>query len=182
MKKLAFVDTETTGLDPRRHEVISLALVILDPETLLQEVRRVWHMLPRWLEEAEPEALKANRFTLESWEARGPVTHREAFEEFVALSSGCIFIAHNVSFDRAFVEAELTRQDLSWKGDYHFIDTASMFFTKYRRGEIQKLSLSHLCDHYGVNNKGAHDALVDVDRMIEVFRELVREERLSHDH
>ena len=34
MRPLAFVDVETTGLYPSRHEIIELGVVVADPRTL----------------------------------------------------------------------------------------------------------------------------------------------------
>lgn len=54
MTALAFVDTETTGLDPDFHEIWEVGLIVNDEE-------RLWQ-LPVDLKRADPKALEIGRF------------------------------------------------------------------------------------------------------------------------
>jgi len=38
------------------------------------------------------------------------------------------------------------------------------------RGEMKGISLKYVCDHFGISNEGAHDAMTDVERMILAYR------------
>lgn len=55
-ENVVFIDTETTGLDPLRHEVWDIALIEIDG------TEHEWHLRPQRPEAAEPGALRVNRF------------------------------------------------------------------------------------------------------------------------
>lgn len=61
MTTLAFVDTETTGLDPERHEVWEIAVIIRGHRTPGSDGEYLWQLLPD-LAKAEPTALRINRY------------------------------------------------------------------------------------------------------------------------
>lgn len=61
---LAFIDTETTGLDREWHEIWEVALVLRDNEGV--ESERVWQ-LPVDLGQADPMALKIGRWYERRW-------------------------------------------------------------------------------------------------------------------
>lgn len=67
---LVFVDTETTGLDPDRHEVWEVATITRSPDG--SQAERVWQ-LPVDLSKADPAALRIGRFHERRWgPARDP--------------------------------------------------------------------------------------------------------------
>ena len=58
MARLAFIDTETTGLDPARNEIIEIALKIIDTEKVNKEFYNHQHSIVqreivRWLNKTE---------------------------------------------------------------------------------------------------------------------------------
>lgn len=58
--RLAFVDTETTGLDPKRHEIWEVGLVLRDEEGNEGEYR--WFLPVSRLQDADPMALSIGKF------------------------------------------------------------------------------------------------------------------------
>jgi DNA polymerase III epsilon subunit-like protein len=86
---LAFTDVETTGLDPGRHEVWEVALVI-------DEGAYVWQ-LPVDLGRAEPAALGLGHFYDRRSEDLTP--HAEFADVFSRLTWGCHLAGACVSFD-----------------------------------------------------------------------------------
>lgn len=57
--RLVFLDTETTGLDPRRHKLWHIGMVVVDPNG--DEAEHEWMWWPD-LSTADPKALTVNRF------------------------------------------------------------------------------------------------------------------------
>ena len=114
---LHFIDTETTGLDPRMHEIISFGLVrakhitddvgnsrfeILDEREIL--------LKPENLGNADPTALKINGYAPERWtgalsqidgmnQIRDMLTELDEQDQKV---NRVIIAGHNVQFDLAY--------------------------------------------------------------------------------
>ena len=132
-------------------------------------------MHPRWPDMYQSRALETNGYTSERWEAKGVTDHTTAMREFSKLAEGSIFVAHNAKFDWAFVEYELDRVGVKWLGDYHVICTMSLAWKQYlqARGKMSGISLAAVCDYYGISNEGAHGALRDVERMVQVYDKLM---------
>lgn len=169
-RNLIFTDVETTHLRCDVGEIISLACIVMDP--MFREVTRgQWFMHPRWPGAADSKALEVNGYTRASWEERGVTTHDRAMSEYAAMAEGGLMVAHNVAFDWSFIECEMRRQNVEWAGDYHRLDTASMFWPRcvWLRGELTGVSLNKLCEYYGISNEGAHDAMTDVERMVRLY-------------
>ena len=63
---LHFVDTETTGLDPHYHEMVSIAIITEFGDGRIDR----WYtkLRPRHIERAHPKALQVNGYTEEDWE------------------------------------------------------------------------------------------------------------------
>lgn len=61
MTKLAIVDTETTGLDPERHEIWEVALLLADSGDLTEPVEYTWY-LPVDLTRADPMGLRVSGY------------------------------------------------------------------------------------------------------------------------
>ena len=97
---IAFVDLETTGLDPSRHDIIELGIIRVDARTL--EVLDEYEALvaPERLGEAQLDALAINGLTTATWEHA--LTLREALLEVAPLLDGALVAGHNVGFDWAF--------------------------------------------------------------------------------
>lgn len=96
------VDVETTGLDPRRHEIIELAMTPfsygLDGAVLM--VGESFQALRQPSEPISPEITAITGLT--NVMVEGQVIDLEAVARFVAPAS--LVIAHNAAFDRRFLE------------------------------------------------------------------------------
>lgn len=129
MTALAFVDTETTGLDPRHHEVWELALVLRDAEGV--EVERVWQ-LPVDLGRADPIALTVGRYYERSYQANPGAFEAELSQpwavakEFAELTHGAHLVGAVPSFDDAFLKRLLRgfHQCPGWH--YHLVDVEAL--------------------------------------------------------
>ena len=102
-----FLDTETTGLDPERHEVISIGCV--ETNQALEVVgKRELLVQPIRIEDADPRALEINGYDPARWGAHGtPKTL--ALAKVWYLLHDCVIAGHNVEFDRRFLAAEFGR-------------------------------------------------------------------------
>jgi DNA polymerase III epsilon subunit-like protein len=179
------VDTETTGLNPQKDRVTELGAVFFNTEDwsrigVYQSL--VWEdSYP----EITPEITKITGITLDllKSKAQKPETVWNNFKNMTLSHGVDAFIAHNATFDRAFVEEELTRNEIElFKKPW----VCSIKDIKHTVGQCRKLS--HLALDYGVavDPSTLHRASDDVELMIKMlkqsgcnFEQLVRRSQLK---
>lgn len=152
--RIAYIDTETTGLDPRVHEMIEIAIIDDTGEwsTKIRPVR---------LDVAEQEALDVNGYTPAAW-ADAPLLATVAPEIADRLSGRDLLLCgHNVAFDLSFIVASLERAGvatdrIAWRA----IDTMTLAHEHLVPG-LPSLSLDAIRRHLGWSMEGAHSALQD---------------------
>ena len=150
----AVFDCETTGTDPRRDEIVSLALVRLDPSgrEIARVVRRVRPSLPIPTEAtavhgiSDADVADAPRFA--------QVAH-----QLLGLLEGAIFVAHNAEFDLAMLRNAFARAGVSYR-------PIGVACTLEGFRLLDPLAPAHgleaLCARHGIPLDEAHDALGDV--------------------
>ncbi|HPE84789.1 MAG TPA: 3'-5' exonuclease [Chlamydiales bacterium] len=133
-----FLDTETNGLNPRRHCPLEIAIVIQNLqsgkeyasyEAIIAQPQSKW-------DQSDTESLAVNGFTWEEVQAGKPIDL--VASEILALLKSCdikrgkaVFICQNPSFDRAFFSQiiDIDKQE-AIKLPYHWLDLASMYWAK----------------------------------------------------
>lgn len=170
---LAFIDVETTGTDAQTHEIIELGLVLTKLKdgilTVTDELDLKIH--PEHIETAEPTALRINGYNDADW--LFATTLADAMKSFADKTNGAVMIAHNVTFDAAFIDAAFKKTGVENKMYFQKLDTLSVAFAKlHDQDDMTKLSLRALCEYFGVENKRAHSAFADAYATYEVFKKL----------
>ena len=103
---LVIIDTETGGVDPHTHSLLSVAFVSLDGERRLEVFVREATLV------TNPESMKVNGIDL-AWIEREGLSPREACDQLdaflreeVRLGGGkpALLVGHNVAFDLAFLK------------------------------------------------------------------------------
>lgn len=118
MTNVVFIDTETTGLEPDRHEVWEIGLIRGDTGEEIQ-----WAIRPD-LSKADPGALRINRFyerVPASWSSPHYVAERLAI-----LTAGKHLVGAVPSFDAAFLERFLRRYGQAPAWHYHLVDVEAL--------------------------------------------------------
>ena len=165
MKPFAFLDTETTGLDPAIHEIIEIAV---------KSPRGVFHSLvrPQHISTAEPKALQLNGYAANPARWDTAPTIAEVLPDVLSHLDGCIMAGHNVYFDKGFLDAAHKRihgKGLPW---YHAFDTVTLAMEHLP--DLPRFNLDACCSTIGISNEGAHTALADVLRCEALCRALLR--------
>jgi hypothetical protein len=139
--KLAFCDTETTGLDPDRHEIWEVGLIVreffTDPGKVTDSEYR-W-LLPVDLGTADPYALKVGQFHSRHWQG---YEYTNAFEilkgctivddlrtfagEFARLTQGAHLVGSVISFDEERLRKLLRANDACPEWHYHLVDVEAL--------------------------------------------------------
>jgi DNA polymerase-3 subunit epsilon len=178
MRPLAFVDLETTGLDPRRHEILEIAVVRADPRTLEVTGMLDLRVRPGRIEDADPAALGINAWSAEAW--RDAVPLDIALVRAKPLLEGALLAGHNISFDRIFLDAAWNASGVPAPDlDHHVLDTATMAWPLHAAGLVESLSLDVVCETLGIDTGQPHRALADARRSLEVARRLLPDARLA---
>ena len=169
---LAFTDTETTGLDETQHELIEIATIIYNPHT--DQVIDEWEVKiqPQHIETARPKALQINGYINNPGLYTGNLN--SALIKLNSLVSGCMLIGQGIEFDLRFLYYNMNALNIKPSFDRHRkIDCMSMAWFAVKDSDIPGMSLADLCDYFGVSNVGAHSALCDCRRTLEVYRALM---------
>ncbi len=188
MKALIF-DTETTGMvqfrkppeDPSQPDLIQLGMLMVDTSDW-----KAWARLSMMVKLAdgvriEPAAKEAHGLSEEDCERYGvaPIVACSLFNQ--ACMQADIIVAHNLSFDSSLMKTALYRVGKK----PHRMDGRQLVCTKETSTDVLKLpgkygykwpTLAEAYLHYtGLEIDGAHDALVDTEACLAVFRGLVQE-------
>ncbi len=174
-KKLAFIDVETTGMNPLDHEVIEIGCLLakLNEKGIYEELESFEvKVKPDHIETAEQQALRINRYNDEDWLFAH--SQKEAFTMLAQKCEGCVMVAQNTPFDYAFLQAGFVKQGLKDPFFFAKLDTISLAYLRFRKDpEMNSFSLKALCDKYGIKNEKAHSALADIRVTFEVFKKLM---------
>ena len=167
MREIVF-DTETTGLDWRDDRVIELGAIELVNRF---PTGRTFHKyINSQGREINAEALAVHGISMADL-ADKPV-FADIAEEFAAFIDGAHLVAHNASFDIAFLNAELARLGHPAVEQHRVVDTLAIAKRKHPMGPN---SLDALCRRYGIDNsrRTKHGALLDSELLAEVYIELI---------
>lgn len=144
MTLLAFVDTETTGLDPDRHEIWEVGLIRRDPDDQT-DTEYTWRLSVD-LGKAEPIALTVGGYYRRQNDpnnhdpdkiAKSPTWFAHQFSE---LTHGAHLVGANPSFDDAFLKRLLRANGACPGWSYHLVDVEALA-AGYLRGRARGLAL-----------------------------------------
>lgn len=178
-QNLAFIDTETTGLDSDTHEIIELAVVLVrqierlgkGPSIEIIE-ERVWKIIMEKPEVAEEQALRINGYNEVDWMFALPL--ESVMKEFAKTTEGATFVSHNLTFDYGFLMHAFKKTGVDNKMHFAKLDTISIAFARlYDIPQVTSFSLKSLAALFKIENKKAHTALADTVTLVEIYKKLM---------
>jgi DNA polymerase III epsilon subunit-like protein len=178
--KILFIDTETGGIDPASHSLLSLALVVWKE----LEVRATIEILVNdGVLNVTEKALEINGINLSEHKKKAvsPVLALQQLDQFLDIhfsrDEKIILGGHNINFDVNFLNAFLIRNGYNFQQrfSHRFIDTSSILFYLYLTGKLKrKLTASQdAFDYFGITVPGRHTALGDAFATAQLFGKLV---------
>ena len=186
MTRRVFIDCETTGLDPARHEVWEVAMIVRDPDVGIVDQEHRLLTRPRDLAAAEPGALRAGRFyqraveidDATSWvvsdEPIKPVhdgwidPYTTAFR-VAALTAGAHLVGANPAFDAAHLTGLLARHMLAPAWHYRLIDVEALVAGAVRWETPKSLRDSAEWLDLSIDEEALHTALGDARLARDVY-------------
>ena len=147
-----FLDTETNGLNFKRHEAIEIAIELINLESgaVLESYNSLIQISPESFSQSDPESLAYTGITYEELKGgKSPQKIKDdvldLFKRHNLVRRKSVFICQNPSFDRIFftkIVSTITQEELSFP--YNWLDLASMHWAlEMRKGtRINKIQLS----------------------------------------
>ena len=171
---LAFVDTETSGLDSAVNEILQFSgIKCRVEEEGLKEIDTIDFYIKNE-RPIDPEASKVNHITEELLREKG-VEKGEAVEKIKDfLSDSDVFAAYNLPFDYGFIQELFNDcgEDFSPKHKFdvmaEVIDTISVY-------QCQSRTLSKVADYLNLTsgNENVHNAFDDIKMTVKVYEHLL---------
>lgn len=187
---LCAIDTETSGLNERIHDLLQIAIVPLNYELKPHPeiIPFTMKFKPIYPQNATPEAMRVNGMKIEDLILNGVPhsTGSELFEDwFKRLNlperKKIMPLGHNyASFDRRFIVEWLGEETYNYYFDYHIRDTAAAALYLNDRANFSlekppfpKFNLQYIASQLGVVNQHSHDALQDAVTCAECYRRMM---------
>lgn len=166
---VVYVDTETTGLDPDRHEVWDIALIRGDTGEEIE-----WHVAPD-LSVADPNALRLtgyyDRINHRDWTWNSPEFPAQSIARITA---GKHIVGAVPSFDAIFLDRFLRRHGLAPAWHYHLIDVEAL--AAGYLGMRPPWDSDEIAERLGIKNlDGKHTAIGDARWAREVYEKVLYE-------
>ena len=163
-----FLDTETTGIDPKEgHRIIEIGCVEVVNRRLTGNHFHVYINPGRHIEQ---EAIEVHGITNE-FLADKP-TFSQVAQEFVSFIKGAQLVIHNAPFDVGFMDHEFG-MEASTKGviTNQICDVLDTLTLARQMHPGQKNNLDALCKRYGIDNshRTLHGALLDAEILADVY-------------
>ncbi len=177
-----FLDTETGGLDPRSHSLLSLGLVVGDASGVEDSLEILIKHEPYVLTGG---GMKVNRIDLARHHeaALSPPDALNQLDEFLnrnfPAKARVTLVGHNVAFDHAFLSEFLLAAGRDPEGRFHhrIVDTHSIASGLRDAGKLtlQRLSSDSLFEHFDIQvpPEKRHTALGDSLATFELYWKLV---------
>ena len=169
--KVIYFDTETTGLDFIRNEIIELAMLIVEDGRIIEEYDRFINIgkdLPQKI-------IDITGITDEMLIMEGFSEKSVAEDLKKHLTPGTLMIAHNCQFDLSFIYYLLKRhypdEADSIVGNLDWIDTVTVL--KDRKEFPHKLI--DAVKHYGIEEGNFHRAIDDTKALYNVVQAMINE-------
>jgi DNA polymerase-3 subunit epsilon len=162
-------DTETTGTDPHRNRITELAAVRYvnwEPVGQMQTFMRCDHPVPAFI-------TKLTGIT--TADVVGAPLEKSVLREFRQLAGDSLLVGHNVAFDVRMLEG--TRQRMGATDQLPNLTLCTYAVAAHRYPGPHKLP--DLCARFGINNAGAHRAMVDVQMTFALLRHMQQEAPIS---
>jgi len=164
-RPLAIVDLETTGLDASIHEIVDLAVLIVDQKSLNVTGRYGARVKPRNIDRAAQKALHVVGYSPNLWRTSVPL--EAAMEVLSEKVSGAILCSTNVYLTRSFLDAAFRRCGVEDSTSYHHIDLMSIAWAAAPTLKLTRLSMDAVCKKLGIPpeptpRRAAHGARIQL--------------------
>jgi DNA polymerase-3 subunit epsilon len=166
------VDTELTGLDPKRDSIVSIGAVKMSGKKI--SLGDSFYKLVKPQTSLTSDSVVIHGITPSEVEEKPDI--ESALPEFTAFCKGCVIVGHFVSLDMSFLQREIKKLGRAF--DMPVLDTYKIYEwimghdDRPRRdvGGNGNKDLFTLAKKYGVEVSDAHNALIDAFITAQLFQ------------
>jgi len=179
--KIIFIDTETGGLNPSCHSLLSIGLVEWEKGKIIQTSEI---LVDDGELNATDAALAINKIDLNS-HRESAISQNEAIQEILSFigwnpnqHDKVTLAGHNVGFDIRFTRHLFESQNYNFDDyfSHRSIDTSSILHYLYFSGKLSSkiVGSSEAFKHFRIEVRGRHTALGDAIATAMLFNKLIR--------
>ena len=178
--RLLFIDTETGGLNPEKHSLLSVGMVVWENMEIIDSQEL---LINDGILNVTEEALSINKIDLEK-HRQSAISPLQAIQEIFQFinkyfpSEEKITLAgHNVHFDISFLRIFFSgnNRNFSKYFSHRIIDTSSILYYLYLTGHIKQKAISsdEAFELFDIKAEGRHSALGDAIATAQLFSRLI---------
>lgn len=155
------VDTETTGINPWKYEIIEIGAVKFNLTTVLEKFQII--IIPEKKQDPKSKAIHK----IEDREIKeSGVEAKIAMVKFLDFIQDYPLIFHNASFDLSFLSLAAEKYKLNFNSNYYY-DT--LYLLRTYKPDLESYSLQYLRNHLEIDSV-SHRALSDAEATSHVFQ------------
>ncbi len=144
-RPLAITDIETTGLDSSVHEIIDLAVLIVDQKSLRVRTQYTARVKPLHVRTGAKRALEVAGYSPSAW--RTAVDLETALTVYSQKAADAIFVSYNVFLAYSFLDAGFKSTGVEDPTEYHRLDIFSLAWSRLGPGPA---NLDSICKRLGI--------------------------------
>ena len=171
---LAFVDVETTGVNPRENRITEIGVITVDGNRATEWTTVINPLIRRQERPQPPDGITD--------EMRGAAPRfKDIAADLAGRLAGRLFIAHNARFDYEFLKAEFGRTGIEFHPDV----LCSLMLSRRLYSHPGHHDLDSLIERHGLEAQVRHRALHDAKLIWQFWQTIHREHPGSdacHDH
>jgi DNA polymerase III alpha subunit (gram-positive type) len=166
---IAITDIETSGLDADVHELLELAILVVDQKTL--RVRDQYHarIRPMRIRTAAKRALEVAGYSSRAWSTA--VDLETAITVYAQKARDAIFCSYNLYLANSFMDAAFKATGVEDPTDYHRLDLFTLAWSRLGPGPANMDSICKRLDI--VPEPMPHRAMDGALKQLEVLRALL---------
>lgn len=181
-KRFVFIDTETGGINPQKHSLLQIGLIVWDVADGIIGHNLFFIKNDKYC--ITKEAQKINKFSKKAHEERA-IAPQKVIKEIILFLRNFFpentfipLIGHNVQFDISFLKKFFKNNHRSYNRlfSHRAIDTYSVFKTLVLAGKIDVClnSSSDAFKYFKITVNERHNALSDCFATVRLYQELLK--------
>lgn len=172
-RNLCFIDLEFTGLDLSKHEILSIACVLVEPKNYEVIAEQEWKIKIQNPENADKSSLETLDYESQDWS--NALSLKEALERFNEFANFATLIGFNIAFDWSFLHRDFERLQIKPQTDYHMLDIMAICYLYFKdKKRPRKISLRAMARELDIKVSDVHGALGDARATYELFKALIK--------